>query len=774
MSTIFVPKIQTQQNEQRGALDVIGGISGGIWDASINAGVSATRLFSSGASVLSATSSGDRASTAAGSGVTTSAPPRPGPSRETAAPVGKPGLKIFIHSPYDCVLAIKRDLTDRLNWLLEHERYEEAYDLVEAHAEIVGAVKAPSSSQPGTPSARNGSLVDFFADDSSSEHAATSGGADNSAVAKEKRRIGDMWVQQLVTKNDWAVAGAIAGRVLDSSSGWERWIWAFAQANRFDEITPYIPTKQMKPPMPSMVYELVLGNYINQDRSRLKELLDQWNPSLFDISSVTAAIESKLNTGDVRENTVEDGVKGKDWHILQDSLAKLYLADGRPAEALHCYIITQNADAALDLVRDYQLLASLAEDVYSFITIRLSERQKNANLDDLENLSQEPVQMLVSAAVQGIISELAVVNQLKSRGSAGRPFLYFYLSALWRGESHEALDQRFAPAQARATLRKSRFDPSSSTDSTTKALMAPFGDLVVSLFAEYSQPLLAQYLRSSQDYSFDHASRVCEQYHYIPELVHLLSATGQTKRALHLIIDELDDVKEAIDFAKEIDDETLWEDLLDFSMNDPGKPKFIRGLLDHAGTTINPVDLVKRIPKGLEIPGLKDSLGRLVKESEVMSSISEGAAIVLSSEVLGLMGTLRNHHMQGVVFEVSDSLAVEEQLTGGTRGLCSVCKTSYASSPAGADADSSDHLLGFPCGHIFHLTCLLDAITDDTNKHRIDALQRQLAATELGDSEPSWNAGRVGNKMTHAQMVKVVWGTRGCPVCEVKKITDET
>jgi hypothetical protein len=774
MSTIFVPKVQTQQNESKGALEVIGGIGGGIWDASINASVNATRLFSSGASVLSATSSGDKTS-AAGSGVTASAPPRPAPVSAASGPIGKPGLKIMIHSPYDCVLAIKRDLGDRFNWLLEHEHYEGAYDLIEAHPEIITPSKTSTDSQTGSPTKNDGSLADFFTDDASSDHASISSRtrAHNSEIAKEKRRVGDLWIQQLVSKSDWAVAGAIAGRVLDTSSGWERWIWRFAQAHKFDDITPYIPTEPMRPPVPSMVYELVLGNYISQDRIRLKELLDAWSSSLFDISSVTAAIESKLNVGDVREDSVEEGVKGRDWHVLQDCLAKLYIADSRPAEALHCYIRTQSPDAALDLVRDYQLLAALADSVYAFVTIRLSQQQiAEASLEDLESLSQEPIQMLVSAAIQGIISQVAVVNQLQSRGQVGRPFLYFYLAALWRGDSHEALDQHFAPALARTTLRRSRFDPEAAPDSTTKALMAPFGDLAVSLFAEYGRTLLAQYLRTSQDYSFEHASKVCEQYHYIPELVHLLSATGQTKRALHLIIDELDDVKEAINFAKEVDDDGLWEDLLDFSMHDPGKPKFISGLLDHAGTTINPVDLVKRIPASLEIPGLKDSLGRLVKESEVMWSISEGAATVLRSEVLGSMKILREHHMRGVIFDVSEMLTAEEQLLGNTIGLCSVCKTPYTTSPAGSVGDNLDHLLGFPCRHIFHLSCLLDAIVDVENKDIIEALQRQLMATETED-EPSYNIGRVGNKITHAQMIKGVWGSRGCPVCEVKKITDE-
>ena len=775
LSTLFSPKFRTPQNEQKGALEVIGSIGGGLWDASVNATVSATvgatRLISSGASVLSAGSSGDRTSATTESGVTSSPPPQPGPGRDIASAVGKSGLKIIIHSPYDCVLATRRDLGDRLNWLIEHEKYEEAYDLVESHPEIV-STSTTATDTPTTTSTtqQNGNLADFFTDDSSS----MSDRQHNSMVAKEKRRIGDLWVQQLVNKNEWAVAGTVAGRVLDSSSGWERWIWAFAEADKFDDITPYMPTKQLKPPLPSTVYEVVLGHYILRDRPRLKELLDLWHPILFDVSSVTAAIESKLNMKDVGENTTEDGIRGRDWTILQECLAKLYLADGRPAEALHCYLRTHSADSALDLVRDYQLLASLTDSVYAFVTIRLSPKQiEDASLEDLESLSQEPMQMLVTGAIHGIISPDIVIKQLQIRGPIGRPFLYFYVSTLWKGESHEVLDDHFVPAATKRIVRRSRFDMDVANDSATKQLLIPYGNLAVSLFAEYGRSLLAQYLKSTQEYSFEHASRICEQYHYIPELVHLLSATGQTKRALHLIIDELGDVKEAIDFAKEIDDDSLWDDLLDFSMNDPGKPKFISGLLDYAGTTINPVDLVKRIPRGLEIPGLKDSLGHLIKESEIMSSISEGAAKVLSSEVLESMANLRSHFQHGLAFDISNASMAEDDLAGSTKGLCSICKTSYTSSPAGAEGDNTDHLLGFPCRHIFHLSCLLDSITEASNKDRIDTLQMQLESTELDDNEPTYNVGKVANKIAHAQMIKGVWGSRGCPICEAKKITND-
>ena len=131
---------------------------------------------------------------------------------------------------------------------------------------------------------------------------------------------------------------------------------------------------------------------------------------------------------------------------------------------------------------------------------------------------------------------------------------------------------------------------------------------------------------------------------------YLLSATGQTKSALSLIISSLGDVSYAISFAKEQSDDDLWNDLLDHSMD---KPPFIRALLEEVGTSINPVTLVRRIPEGLEIEGLPEGIRRMMRDFEIQSSISEGAAKVLRSDVAAGMELLRAGQRKAVRFEVA-------------------------------------------------------------------------------------------------------------------------
>ncbi|KAL9121167.1 MAG: hypothetical protein Q9187_002274, partial [Circinaria calcarea] len=507
------------------------------------------------------------------------------------------GMKIFIQSPYDCVLATRPTISDHLAWLDSHEKYEEAWNLLDAHPEAVtGLPERTPGSSPGTPTravndlkAAPISLEDFFADDGSQTTTSLSQNF-NSQVEKEKRRIGDRWVQQLVNQKEWSKAGEVCGRVLGTSASWERWIWVFAHENKYAEITPYIPTTQLQPPLPSLVYEDVLGHYILQDRTRLKELLERWPPELFDVNSVIHAIQGKLNAGDVREDTVEGQEMGRDWRTLMECLAKLYLADARAREALKCYIKLHDADSAMALISTYHLIDALSDDIPGLILLRISkEQQKSAPLSELEELTAEPIRLLVDEAHHGIVRPETVISQLKSRPGM-LPYLFFYLRALWNGDTSSSnVEEPLSSTHLAATEGKS--------------LVSDFADLAVELFAEYDRPLLLDFLKTSQSYTLSIASAICEKRQYIPELVYLLSKEGRTKKALFIIIENLQDVSQAITFAKDQDDPDLWNDLLDYSMN---KPSFIRGLLEEVGTAIDPIKLVRRIPEGLEIEGLRE------------------------------------------------------------------------------------------------------------------------------------------------------------------------
>lgn len=267
---------------------------------------------------------------------------------------------------------------------------------------------------------------------------------------------------------------------------------------------------------------------------------------------------------------------------------------------------------------------------------------------------------------------------------------------------------------------------------------------------------------------------------YIPELVYLYSKTGQTKRALTLIIDRLADVSQAISFAKEQNDADLWEDLLEYSMD---KPRFIRGLLEEVGTAINPITLVRRIPEGLEIQGLRDGLSRMIKEHEIQHSISNGVAKVLRGEVAVAQNTLRSGQRKGVKFDVvhkpedhidvavsdipsaidgATTSEIAKDFTDQKRktkdpqpGHCVACHEPFSD-------HETETLVGFACGHVFHLSHLLS--------YQNDSRPITPPDVELDENGEWATVHSVGAKVTHARLLRDKISD-GCPVCASKTLS---
>lgn len=739
----------------KSTLETLAGMGSGMWNATINA----TALLSSAQSIMTMGTGGSGDSSQAGT-ITGKRI-----AKNAAHPnITAPGVKIFIHSPYDCILATKRDLGDHLAWLLEQEKYKEGWELLNKHPEAISSsAEKLAEIGPGTPERTQPGVDDFYDDESSYKESASR--LIDSSVEKEKRRIGELWIEQLIKEGNWSAAGEVCGRVLGNSARWEHWVWTFASANKFDEIALHVPTTQMQPPLPSTTYEMILGHYIASDRPRLRELLDLWPPELYNISSVTEALENQLKYCDVQQTSVEGGEQGRDWRIITESLGRLYVADGKPRDALRCYIHLQDADAAMALIKDYHLVDAVADDIPGLLLLRVSkEQQKTASNDELEAASAEVIALLVDEAQHGLVRPSVVVSQLQKRDM--QLYLFLYIRALWNGEGLTHDDS--AEVHERMVTE-------------SRAQVDEFADLAVSVVATYDRPLLMEFLKTSTSYTFEKATQVCEEKDFIPELVYLYSKTGQTKRALFLIIDRLGDVSQAIGFAKEQDDTGLWEDLLDYSMD---KPVFIRGLLEEVGTAINPITLVRRIPEGLPIDGLREGLSRMIREYDIQHSISAGVAKVLRGEVATAQNTLRLGQRKGVKFDVviKDGKHVDiaaDDVATAPNAIQEIKKKGHAKLLHTANGNKQmkpghcvgckepfmevemETLVGFACGHVFHLSHLL-------NFQKADA-DTPMTPPEEGGGMSEWDNDErhsIGNKVTYARLLKdKIQG--GCPVCHV-------
>ena len=270
--------------------------------------------------------------------------------------------------------------------------------------------------------------------------------------------------------------------------------------------------------------------------------------------------------------------------------------------------------------------------------------------------------------------------------------------------------------------------------------VTPFCDLQVKLYAEYEASRLMSYLRAmSSFYSFEKAYAICEEHDYVPEMVFLLGRVGDNKRALSLIIERLGDVERAIDFAKEQNDDDLWEDLLGYSES---RPAFIRGLLENVGAEIDPIRLIRRIKNGLEVPGLKAALIKILSDFTLQISLLEGCEAILSHDTKVLSEELQRSQLYASYVD--------------DESVCATCDAALfapGAVPKGGVDDTysaarQPKVVVYLCGHVHHLTCLLPAanvpVVKSTSGKAIAGGEIQCTTTQAFASTPSirqrWNS----------------------------------
>jgi hypothetical protein len=74
---------------------------------------------------------------------------------------------------------------------------------------------------------------------------------------------------------------------------------------------------------------------------------------------------------------------------------------------------------------------------------------------------------------------------------------------------------------------------------------------------------------------------------------------------------------------------------------------FIRGLLENVGVEISPIRLIRRIKNGLEIPGLKEALIKILQDFHLQISLLEGCQTILYGDSAELSRKLQNGQTGG-------------------------------------------------------------------------------------------------------------------------------
>ncbi|KAF9449029.1 vacuolar protein sorting-associated protein 41 [Macrolepiota fuliginosa MF-IS2] len=501
--------------------------------------------------------------------------------------------------------------------------------------------------------------------------------------------IGQKYIEHLVSEDEFVKAAKLTPKVCGHDpTRWENWIFVFAEKRQLQAIIPYVPTES--PRLDHLVYEMMLAHFLTHDRQTLLRTIKDWPREIYDISAVIVAVRSELDKASTYKSISSTPTNGS--VILMECLAELYTANRQPGKALPFYLRLRRPNV-FELIREHNLFTDVQDQVLLLVEFdhELMEKRKATGGDPGQS---EAIRLLVNNIHS--IPIIRVVQQLQNKPY----YLFLYLDALVERDPH---------------------------------LVSEFADLQVKLYAEFATTRLIDFLRASNYYNLEMAYEVCNTRNLVPEMVFLLGRMGNNKKALNLIIERMGDVQLAIQFAKEQSDDDLWEDLLKYSET---RPAFIRGLLENVGAEISPVRLIRRIKDGLEIPGLKDALIRILWEFHLQIELLEGCSKVLGGDCTEMAGRLQRG--QGSGFFLTAKMK------------CPVCEKLLQENPQSL-------LVLFLCRHVVHASC----VSDDAGGS--GTLESFLGDIGFGTGSGGGRKG-IGASVALESMIKSRL-RKGCPVC---------
>lgn len=349
---------------------------------------------------------------------------------------------------------------------------------------------------------------------------------------------------------------------------WEKWSNVFIDSGKTKLISEIIPTDP-RWNLNKSIFSKIIQFWLNESIGHAVTFLRDWDLDLYNVKDVTTSIESILE-----EDSKNDA--------LRSALCQLYERSFEPGKAVpHLYALKD--DKIVEFLDTYHILPNFIEDIPRFVKLRFE------NESDIERLPISQIRAELQDVVKILVGKRNEISPKTVLDLMFREHLdiinYFYLEELIK------IDE---------------------------LLVKGYENERIQLYSQYSRPKLFPFLMGNQDYDISRAIEICEANALVDELVYLLGRIGQNKKALKLIVEELEDPEKAINFAKRQNDQETWSTVLDYSFS---RPKYIKALIELSDETsskfYNPITILQNMSLNLNVEGLKESITKVSQENDI-------------------------------------------------------------------------------------------------------------------------------------------------------------
>ncbi|XP_055377491.1 vacuolar protein sorting-associated protein 41 homolog [Condylostylus longicornis] len=206
--------------------------------------------------------------------------------------------RYYIVAPKDIVVAILHDVDDKIQWLIEHKKFDTALELVST----------------------------------------------NNTIKFSYLSVARGYIDHLLSLKQYSAAAKLCSTALgDNKSLWEEEVYKFVKHQELRSISPYLPcsaTTKLDP----YVYEMVLFEYLKLDAKGFLNLVKKWPPDLYNAAAVI--------------NAVKDNFSKEKGNELLEALAILYAHEENYNCALKLYLTIKNKEV-FNLIKTCGLYSSI-------------------------------------------------------------------------------------------------------------------------------------------------------------------------------------------------------------------------------------------------------------------------------------------------------------------------------------------------------------------------------------------------------------------------------
>uniref|UniRef100_A0A6P7GXV3 Vacuolar protein sorting-associated protein 41 homolog n=1 Tax=Diabrotica virgifera virgifera TaxID=50390 RepID=A0A6P7GXV3_DIAVI len=251
--------------------------------------------------------------------------------------------RFFIVAPKDVVVASPYDLDDRIQWFIQHNKFDEALDILMQNSRNIY------------------------------RHTVQSVGID--------------YLDHLLSRGMYDNAGRLGLRIFGKNPAlWEDQIYKFASVHQLRSVSPYIP-RSVESKLNPHIYEMILYEYLKLDAHGFLNLVKEWDSGLYNIAAVINAVLEHLLNCEIDKN------------LYLEALAILYSYEKKYDKSLSMYLKLKHKDVFV-LIQKHNLYSVIQDMLLDLMDLDHKKTidlllQKNTISSDkiVEKLKENPLHL---------------------------------------------------------------------------------------------------------------------------------------------------------------------------------------------------------------------------------------------------------------------------------------------------------------------------------------------------------------------------------------------